>query len=1164
MSREHSLSVFQRSALRLCDSRPSVVSLSFGEAIDPERWKAAWTAVQQRHPILRSCFTDSTSGTLALQENVELNPEWEEHDWSALPAEELGKNWSEWSNKEHSLPIELQASQPWRLNLFHLPGGSHHLVFSYSTALLDFDSVFLMLRDWFQFYQSSDSTIDVEATADACSAALEAVAIEEEPLAFWKQFSNGNEIKNPLRFLAEPQDTSAARGVVRKEFLRDDADKLNALAREQDTQLSAILSAAWTLLLARLNAENIAVGHWLANARRLLPEKHREVCGVFENALPVIAQDSAAMEAPAWIARMVDRMWSAEGAILTDPEELAELPAGKRGLSRLDHLFIHRQESLTDRLHTALPRWINADAQLSESYSCPLVLRSVGKKGLELSIDYDAARYRETDMLDLLGLYKNILLQLSEGAKTIDLVPTQEDFPAAKPDLLSDALEHAISRYASSPAAVYGEDIMSFSDIDALSNQLLRHLKKSATPEAALGICLTTTPLLVVVLLAAIKGGRTIYVADDLISPDRAKQFFGAAECTCVLIDAGTEASFDPANTEIKTLQVDKIWDKISQLSDSTLQSRDAKSPARFIFEAPDKNIELDEATLTAAATSLVQRKLLQEEDRLLITSAPGPGLIEKIAASLLAGGTLVFPEGDVWATRSAFQEALQAGCVSHLHIPGSWWVQWLHFLKDLNQQIPDCVRSVWVDGDFYLPKKALEAWQELAGDRISLRSVWAPQRLNAFGFERTNEELFSDSERPGLIAPGRTHAPVRSMAADERGRELPRGFAGELSLETTIFKPTEAQNDLFKPQDRTPETRRFKTGKRGFAGTRQASYFLVEPSEQLTREETARLRAAFENHPSVFEVYFHVATDASMPTLDCWIMPAGAHSSLPKDFKSFVKSVLQRDEDFDVRAATIARLPLDKYGNVQRDLLPATLPLHEDTPPPAKAERATPNTPATTKPEVDSNDSAKPTPSSTLDIVQAVPGEEPTKGALLVFCEEGIGRDLTDELRADLEKDMTLGFAQINPHSELPGTLAAEVIAFAKEAPLHVIAVGAAAEKSFDLLHSLPQSPDQPGLLTLIAPELHDPNTRTAPTKAQGLKKLFGFFKKSQELAIDSRIQEIQILYANPATVFLEEEAPDFWSALLPKMKVIKTDLSEDKALCRQILAHLFSNNPE
>lgn len=137
---------------------------------------------------------------------------------------------------------------------------------------------------------------------------------------------------------------------------------------------------------------------------------------------------------------------------------------------------------------------------------------------------------------------------------------------------------------------------------------------------------------------------------------------------------------------------------------------------------------------------------------------------VQDLFATLLAGGTLVYPESRVLRERQAFAQALQAGRVTLVNfVPGAI----AELLRDA-PRFPEM--RLWIFGGESLP----------AGLRDTLLAAGYSVR-NHYGPSETTVDCLSAIQVPGPIAIGRPIRNVSAFAADIFGQVLPDAVRGEL-----------------------------------------------------------------------------------------------------------------------------------------------------------------------------------------------------------------------------------------------------------------------------------------------------------------------------------------------------------------------------------------------
>jgi len=1171
MSQDNSLTVLQRNFIRSCAERASVLSLSFGEPIDRARWKEAWEEVRQAHSILQAGFKAEGSG-FKVVDQTGLSAAWDEPDWSGVPMEELAEKWKHTLQGECEQPLRADGERPWRLKLLNLPGSNSHLLFSYHPSLLDHTSLFLILRDWLAAYEKPGS-VEARGDTDYFTTLQEAAALEQNPLAFWNQFSEGPAFTGVFDCLPKPDGTSAAadQSVLSESLDSATADGITALAGRFETQPGLIFAAAWGMMLSRLTADHAVVFDWQASARRLVEGTTSELAGQWEAAVPVVATEPAEGGLSEWLSGLVDDIWASEGAMFTDFNLLATLPAGQRGLSGASSLISYEARRLNDNLHTALPRWIAADAQVHEPSTHPLTVRVSGEGRYLVEMEYSASLFRAEDMSDLLRRFLLVLGQLAEARPELEFPmdsPRTTPLPYLRAEGLDEVelgavLAQRIRLCGNESTAVFGEDVLTFDDIDCFANQLARQIRKTAGTQAkSFGVCLTVTPWLSVALLAALKEELPCLLLDAGSEESFCREKANAAGVEVMVVDSATEALFEGSG--IKTITVDKDWEKISQLSDSPVQVKREGAGTRFLLWQGDLGVELDVGLISASVNQLIQKAGLESHHRILVTSGLSASLLEQVFAALATGAALVFPEDDVWATRSAFQEMVEKADITHLFISGSWWVQWMHYLAELNQQLPESLNHVFLEGGSYLPMKAREVWQRLAGEQLHLSVEWSPAGLDGISLTTPGDQVLASARRQGVIQVGQA-ADLAVGVLDQRGRALPPGFVGEVVLEAEMEAIGPKGHDLFSMTTRGGGKRHsWSSGKNGFTDL-DGSYYLIPAQPGLSWKETAALRAGLESHPGVFDVWFSGTCVDGNRILDCWILPCGETKGLERGLQQHL-SRLALPSDLKFRIAVLNRLPMLKDGRVDEAALPATAPV--DTPPPRAAAAAVPVSQQATAPSPSGGrGSSNELRLSVGGLEVIVPAGD--KARLVLLLEAGQARELLPALQEVLPEEHALAVFVLPPakgagsDQELLIDHCAHLVRkFIGQEPAHLVSAGKGSSTAVQVARRCRREDRGAGFLTLIDPELPSATylggVQAFRQLSQGLRKSLGIFKKrDQEQGNTRKGQEAgaSLFYEDPVEILTGLGPSRSWSVAFPQARIHEINTENAAELARGLL---------
>ncbi|GAA3849302.1 hypothetical protein GCM10022243_14090 [Saccharothrix violaceirubra] len=173
---------------------------------------------------------------------------------------------------------------------------------------------------------------------------------------------------------------------------------------------------------------------------------------------------------------------------------------------------------------------------------------------LRLELEYATALFDRTTVERLAGHYLGLLDAVIAASES--RVSELEFVDAAERDLLVrsevdlsftvDQGVHALfaARAAAaptSPAVVFGDEVLSYGELNARANRLARHLVSvGVTPGSLVGICLPRSADVLVSILGVLKAGAAYLPLDPAVPVDRLRFMVEDAGTTVVITDAAT------------------------------------------------------------------------------------------------------------------------------------------------------------------------------------------------------------------------------------------------------------------------------------------------------------------------------------------------------------------------------------------------------------------------------------------------------------------------------------------------------------------------------------------------------------------------------------------------------------------------------------------------
>src|SRR5258706_7413687 len=119
--------------------------------LDHGAFLRAWQQVVARHAILRTSFVWKRLKKPLQVVNRRVNLDIESHDWRELPHDDQQQRLRQFLQEDKKLGFDLTKAPLMRLFLVRLSDERYQFVWSHSNMLLDGWSLFLVVRDVFEF-----------------------------------------------------------------------------------------------------------------------------------------------------------------------------------------------------------------------------------------------------------------------------------------------------------------------------------------------------------------------------------------------------------------------------------------------------------------------------------------------------------------------------------------------------------------------------------------------------------------------------------------------------------------------------------------------------------------------------------------------------------------------------------------------------------------------------------------------------------------------------------------------------------------------------------------------------------------------------------------------------------------------------------------------------
>jgi amino acid adenylation domain-containing protein len=946
-------------------------------SLNKEALTASLNEIIRRHDILRTHFMEIEGQPVQVIED-EITLSLRTINLSELSINEQSREAIELLSKEALRPFELAQSPLFRAVLVELGANEHILLLTMHHIVSDGWSIGVLLRELSTLYT---------AFADGRSAQLPALPIQYIDFAIWqRQWLQGDLLERQLNYwvkqlggelptLELPVDhprssVSAYRGARLSFILPPELTKaLKELSQQEGVTLFMTLLAAFDILLARYSGQDdIVVGSTIANRNRTEVEP---LIGFFVNVL-VLRTDLTGNPTFSEILQRV-RQVTLEAYLYQDTpfEKIVQRlhPEREVGRSPLFQVMFSLQNELLEPM---------AFHGLSlEPFDLPVTTAKFDldvdfwERGDELigSFEYATDLFDSSTIARMQEHYQRLLenivsqpkarlseLSLISVAEQQQLIQTWTEAAIGENQYcgIQQMFEEQVKQYQNDIAVVYGEEHITYQQLDARANQLAHYLQMLGVgPEIRVGICMDRSIDLVVTVLAVLKAGGAYVPLDPTYPQQRLRYMVEAAQVSVILFP--TQSSISLGTEESKTIFLDRDQTLIDR-EPITAPHFDARPEnlAYIIFTSGStgqpKGVMVSHSSLIAMCYAWKEAYRLRATrlTHLQLTSFSFDVWSGDMIRALCFGGKLVVAPREYLLEPDQLHSLLLKEEVDCIECVPAILRELVNYLRQTTQPFP-AIKQVVVGADIWYLWEHQQLQALLPpGTRLYNTYGVTEATIDSTIFEQSTTQL--DDIRRILI--GRPFTNVHLYVLDRWMQPVPMGVPGELYIGGPVLArgysnqpDITAERFLPNPFSETPGERIYRTGDHVRYLADGSIEFLGRVDHQIKihgfRLEPGEIEGALKQHPSIHAAAVTIWEDSpGEKRLIAYIVPELEQILESAELQRFLKEILPPQAIPQV-FISLSSLPLTPNGKLDRRALPAPEP--GDT-----AELATLNMPRT------------------------------------------------------------------------------------------------------------------------------------------------------------------------------------------------------------------------
>ncbi len=556
------------------------VFMSFAGSFEPKLFKAAWQLVIDRHPVLRTAFVgfDREQPLQAVLSHVECP--WREVDHRQLDVQQQVVAFDAILAADKSTPFDFACASHIRLTLVDRGAQGYRFVWTYHHGILDGWSVSLIWAEVFTAYESLHA---------GCAPTLQAAQSfghfiewrqrrsQDEDRRYWRGVLGNLASRTTLGIEQHELESPAGESpVLRRELNEQDTRRLVDTARACHITVSAMLQAAWALLLRQYSGEQDVVFGVTVSGRSIDLLGVETIVGPLINTVPARLTIDPNLSLRDWLRSVHDAHIEREEHASLDLLQIQRESAIRNGQSLFDSVLIvenYPEVSLDSNELLGL-----TDYGYAEETHYGLTVSAKPGTRLGLEIAFNSSRFHIKDVHTMADKFETALLNIPNRLdEPVGTALGRGDTALAAYDIETDGVEvsrtlrqgdlrlgrllvpHLVEDHAaatpSKQALVFNEYSYSYDDLNCAANRLANSLLSSFPnlgTDALIGVRIPRSDRLIVTILAIWKVGAAYIPIDPVLPEQRVREMLQIAEATLLIEDTDV-AAFAAPMTDVRT-----------------------------------------------------------------------------------------------------------------------------------------------------------------------------------------------------------------------------------------------------------------------------------------------------------------------------------------------------------------------------------------------------------------------------------------------------------------------------------------------------------------------------------------------------------------------------------------------------------------------------------
>ena len=802
--------------------------------------KAALQHIVNRHEILRTNFRYLPGVSILVQviDDLEFILE-ENHNLGCFSPEEKDIKIAEIFQEISQTPLDFQHRQLLHTSLITLSSERHILILSLPGMLADAASLKNLIAELSRAYlaclQGQDLSLeDSPPVQYADFAEWQHELLESTETEIGREYWQKQDLSARFNCKVpgdnnQPHQLSFAPKFITSNLSAELTVGIQEISRKQNTSIATFLLSCWLVLIWNLTKQpNIIIGTAFDGRKY---SEIKEALGLFTKYLPVKGNLSDNLS-------FIQVLQQLDAVIHQSSEwqESFSWEENKGGSNNQDELIFcpicfDFEEAITKYTEDNISFSICNQFTCIERFKVKLSCR-IQDKSIITDLYYDSYQFDREDIERLKEQFYQLVTSVIQNPETamseldilsdrakhqllVEFNQTQVDYPKDK--CISQLLEHQAQQNTNNIAVEFGNEELTYSQLNSRANQLAHYLQQiGIRPRTLVGICVERSLDMIIGILGILKAGGAYVPIDPSYPQERVAWILENTQTPVILTQQPLVEKLRAHQARVICLDTD--WEVIARQNQENPTLQVAPNDLAYIIytsgsTGKPKGVQITHRNLVHSTCARINYYQEPVSRFLLLSSFAFDSSVAGIFWTLCCGGTLVLPEEGLQREVTKLVELIHQHHISHLlSLPSLYAL----ILQQAKREQLASINTIIVAGE------------TCSNELVKQHKKYLPAAYLYNEYGPTEGTVWStvyhcQSQELTRVPIGRAIANTQVYILDSKLHPVPIGVSGEihiggegLALGYLNQPELTAEKFITNPFSKEPTARLYKTGDLG------------------------------------------------------------------------------------------------------------------------------------------------------------------------------------------------------------------------------------------------------------------------------------------------------------------------------------------------------------